>query len=126
MWISSVMQASWRAFRGAATEPKADQDVRTTQRGSALLTVLWICAALAAVEFALANTVRGETERVSTTVGELRSYYLAAGAVEKASIEVLWSAAAPSDPVLPRGTTRLDYQFPSGMAHVEIIPEAAK
>src|SRR5437763_8424658 len=38
------------------------------RRGSALLTVLWISAALAAVGFALANTVRGETERTSTTV----------------------------------------------------------
>ncbi|HXA51798.1 MAG TPA: hypothetical protein VNV86_15885, partial [Candidatus Acidoferrum sp.] len=95
-------------------------------RGSALLTVLWISAALAAVGFALANTVRGETERASTTVDEVRAYYLAAGAVERAAVEVLWSAISPNDPRLPKGTTRVDYQFGSGMAHVEIIPEAAK
>ncbi len=97
-----------------------------SRRGSALLTVLWISAALAAIGFALANTVRGETERVSTTVDELRAYYLASGAVERAAIEVLWSVVSPADPKLPKGTTRVDYTFLTGMAHVEIIPEAAK
>ena len=52
------------------------------------MTVLWISAALAAVGFALANTVRGETERTSTAVDEVRSYYLAAGAVDRAAIEL--------------------------------------
>jgi hypothetical protein len=88
--------------------------------------VLWISAALAAVGFALANTVRGETERASTTVDEVRSYFLASGAVERAAVEVMWSAMSPSEPKLPKGTTRVDYQFLTGMAHVEIIPETAK
>jgi len=88
--------------------------------------VLWISAALAALGFALANTVRSETERASTTVDELRSYYLASGAVERAAIEVLWSAVNPSDPKLPKGTTRVNYAFLTGVAHVEIIPEASK
>src|SRR5262245_31825421 len=96
------------------------------RRGSALLTVLWISAGLAAVGFALANTVRGETERTSTMLDGLRSYYLAAGAVDKAAIELLWSTAAPGDRRLPLGTARVDYQFLTGTAHVEIIPEAAK
>jgi general secretion pathway protein K len=78
------------------------------------------------VGFALANTVRGETERASTTVDEVRAYYLATGAVERAAIEVLWSAVAVNSPRLPKGTTRLDYPFGIGTAHVEIIPEAAK
>ena len=34
--------------------------------GSALLSVLWLSVALAAIAFALSNTVRGETERAST------------------------------------------------------------
>jgi general secretion pathway protein K len=100
--------------------------ISNPRRGSALLTVLWISAALAAVGFALANTVRGETERTSTTVDDMRSYYLAAGAVERAAIEVLWSANMQTEPKLPKGTTRVDYEFGSGMAHVEIVPETAK
>jgi general secretion pathway protein K len=100
--------------------------VAPATRGSALLTVLWISAALAAVGFALANTVRSETERASTTVDEVRAYFLASGAVDRAAVEVMWSALNPADPKLPKGTTRVDYQFLTGMAHVEIIPETAK
>jgi hypothetical protein len=78
------------------------------------------------VGFALANTVRGETERASTTVDEVRAYYLAAGAVDRAAVEILWTMINPNDLRIPKGATRLDYQFNSGMAHVEIIPETAK
>src|SRR5947209_4121246 len=53
----------------------------SNRRGSALLTVLWVSAALAAVSFSLSQTVRGEAERVSTDLDGLRAYYLAAGAV---------------------------------------------
>src|SRR5690242_13428898 len=96
------------------------------RRGSALLTVLWISAALAAVGFALANTVRGETERTSTTVDELRAYYLATGAVEKAALELMWSAVNPTIAPIPKGSAWIDYAFQTGAARVEIIPETAK
>jgi general secretion pathway protein K len=88
--------------------------------------VLWISAALAALGFALANTVRGEIDRTSTTVDELRAYYLAAGAIDKASLEVMWSALAQGDRKLPKGTTFVDYPFVTGTAHVEVLPEAGK
>jgi len=95
-------------------------------RGSALLTVLWISAALAAIALSLAGTVRGETERTSTVVDELRSYYLATGALDRAMLELMWSTLNPQQRTLPRFVTTVDYRFPTGMAHVEIIPEAAK
>ena len=98
---------------------------RPSRRGSALLTVLWISAALAAVAFALANTVRGETDRTSTELDEIRSYYLAVGAVDRAVIEVLWSVNYPN-PLIPKGAAWVDYQFPTGSAHVELIPETSK
>jgi general secretion pathway protein K len=89
--------------------------------------VLWISAALAALGFALANTVRGEIDRTSTTVDDLRSYYLATGAVDRAALEVMWSAVSPGgERKLPKGSTFADYRFQTGIAHVEIIPEAAK
>ena len=94
-------------------------------RGSALLTVLWIAAALSAIAFALANTVRGETERTSTEIDQLRAYYLATGAVDRAAIEVLWSAFY-ANPKIPKGSAWVDYTFPTGIAHVELIPETAK
>jgi general secretion pathway protein K len=95
-------------------------------KGSALLMVLWICAALAAVAFSLANTVRGETGRTSTQLDEIRGYYLAAGAVDRAAVEVLWSAAYTEDRKIKQGSSFVDFQFPSGVAHVELIPETAK
>jgi general secretion pathway protein K len=103
----------------------------TTKRGagnggSALLAVLWLSAALAAIAFSLSSTVRGETERTSTAVDGLRSYYLASGAVERASLELLWTVTNPEKRRIPRGAAAVDYDFPSGVAHVEIIPEAAK
>ena len=68
---------------------------RRSNRGRALLTVLWISAALSAIAFSLANTVRGETERVSTDLDALRAYYLATGAVERAAVEKLWTIWNP-------------------------------
>ncbi|HXK00907.1 MAG TPA: hypothetical protein VMS37_00815 [Verrucomicrobiae bacterium] len=97
----------------------------SNSRGSALLTVLWISAALSAIAFSLANTVRGETERVSTDLDSLRAYYLAAGAVERAAVEKLWTIWFPgrNQPMEPGW---IDYAFPTGVARVEIIPETSK
>jgi general secretion pathway protein K len=87
--------------------------------------VLWISAALAAVGLSLSQTVRGESERVSTDLDGLRAYYLAVGAVEKAMIEVHWGRWYQDRPY-PRGSGRWDYTFGSGVARVELIPEKAK
>ena len=73
-------------------------------KGSALLTVLWLAAALAAVAFAVATTVRGETERATNAAEGTRAYYLAAGAVERAALHVLWGRTT-SNRMAFRGTT---------------------
>ena len=99
---------------------------RGLRRGSALLAVLWISAAMAAIAFSLSNTVRGETERTSTVLDDLRSYYLATGAIDRAMLEVIWSAVFPDKRILPKGTAVLEYRFPTGAVHVEIIPETAR
>src|SRR5271165_3919718 len=100
---------------------------RRPTRGSALLAVLWLSAGLAAIAFSLSTTVRGETERAATAMDGLRAYYLAAGAVDRASLEFLWSANMdPTKAPIPKGAAAVDYHFDSGDAHVEIIPEAAK
>ena len=95
-------------------------------RGGALLMVLWVSAALAAVGFSLANTVRGEAERTATGVDSLRSYYLAVGGVQRGIIELLWTAMYPNERRIPRGATVVMYDFPAGMVRLEIIPETAK
>jgi general secretion pathway protein K len=71
--------------------------------------------------------VRGETERASTDMDGARGYYLAAGAMERASMELLWSASAPSDRrLVPLGASHVDYVFPGGVVRVDIFPETAK
>jgi len=102
-------------------QPKA----RPANRGSALLMVLWLSAALSAIAFAMSVSVRGETDRAATAVDDLRSYYLASAGVEKATMELLWTASQGAN-LIPKGSTYINYEFPSGIAHVEIIPEAAK
>ena len=132
MATTSVGQASRRSrldrrqlrlqSRAATVRPSG----LSHRRGSALLMVLWISAALAAVAFSLANTVRGETDRTSTELDEVRGYYLATGAVDRAAVELLWSVSAQGERKIKQGSAWVDYTFPTGVAHVELIPETAK
>jgi general secretion pathway protein K len=106
---------------------------RKRQRGSALLAVLWMAAALAAIAFALASTVRSETSRVSGASDGLRAYYLATGSVERGIQWMLWGWTGYNQ-VNPDGTPRfwtpnlprMVMHYPSGDAVVEMIPESAK
>ena len=99
---------------------------RRARRGSALLTVLWLSAALAAIGFSLATTIHGETERTSTAIDGLRSYYLAAAGIDRAAVETLWNVQNPAARTIPEGATQVTYHFASGDVRVEFIPEAAK
>jgi len=102
----------------------------TKHRGSALLTVLWLSAALAAIGISVASTVRTETERTATNVDDTKAYFLARGAIEQAALHVFWGRFYTSDTGQPLyyrpGTPALDLAFPGGEVHVEIIPETAK
>jgi general secretion pathway protein K len=100
-------------------------------RGSALLAVLWLAAGLSAIAFAVATTVRGETERTSTTADATRAYFLAAGSIDRA---ILWRAwglvTAPNPDGTPRyyrpPMTSLNFDYPSGKVLVEVVPEGGK
>jgi general secretion pathway protein K len=106
---------------------------RQSQRGSALLAVLWLAAALAAIAFALSSTVRSETDRAGGDSDGLRTYYLASGAVERGIQWMLWGWTGYNQ-TNPDGTPRywapnlprMNMRFPSGDAVVELIPESAK
>jgi general secretion pathway protein K len=88
--------------------------------------VLWLTAALAAIGFALASTVRTETDRTANSAEGARAYYLASGAVERATLELLWSAMNSSRRLIPLGAPVVNYEFPGGVARVEIVPETSK
>ncbi len=100
--------------------------VTGNDRGSALLAVLWVSAALAAIAFSLSNTVLGETQRTSTDVDGLRAYYLAIGGLQRAEYEFLWANGGSEKYALRRNSVRVNYSFPSGEVFVEMIPESAK
>lgn len=95
-------------------------------RGSALLAVLWLSAALAAIAFSLATTVRGETERASTAVDGLRSHYLAEGALRRAILYMDWARQHPEIIRLKPVAPVYPFDFPAGQATVEVLPETAK
>jgi general secretion pathway protein K len=119
--------------------------VRKTNRGAALLAVLWLAAGLGAIALTIANTVRGETERSSTEADGLKAYYLAAGAIDRMLLYM--ERPGPVGPRVPRRpggpqpagslnnrnqallqnfTRVLVLDFPTGVAVGEIIPETSK
>jgi hypothetical protein len=93
----------------------------SSRRGGALLAVLWLAAALSAIAFAVASTVRVETDRASTLADSVRAQYLAVGAVESALIRVQSAHRNGRPPV-----SRHQYRFASGEAVAEVIPEASR
>jgi general secretion pathway protein K len=108
-------------------------DTRTkggSRRGSALLAVLWLSAALGAIAFSLAVSVRGETERTATALDSVRAYYLATGAVQRALLYMQWGPGHRNPDGSPTfyeaGMPRLNLRFPTGVATVDIVPESGK
>ncbi|MDX2153390.1 MAG: type II secretion system protein GspK [Bryobacteraceae bacterium] len=102
---------------------------RAARKGGALLAVLWLAAALSAIAFAVASTVRGETERAATAQDGVRSYYLATAGIDRAILYFQWGGILNPDGS-PRyyvpGLPRYRFQFPTGEAFVELIPEIGK
>jgi general secretion pathway protein K len=100
-----------------------------SNRGSALLTVLWLTAALSAIGLAVANNVRGETERSATNVDDAKSYFVARGAIQRAALHMLWRGYTTPDgrPLYYiNGNPAMDLAFPEAEVHVDIIPETSK
>jgi general secretion pathway protein K len=100
------------------------------RRGSALLMVLWLTAALAAVGLAVANNVRAETERTETNVDDARAYFVARGAIERAALHMLWGRQYFTEDGRPiyyvNGSPSMDLTFPSADVHVDVIPETSR
>ncbi len=94
-----------------------------------MLVVLWLSAALAAIAFSVATSVRSETDRVGGTADGLRASYLATGSVERGIQWMMWGPGSTG----PNGAKRWEFNKPrltmtysSGDAIVEMIPESAK
>jgi len=95
-------------------------------RGTALLAVLWLSAALATIAISLADTVRGEAERSATAVDGLRSQDLAIGGLRRAILYMDWGRTHPDNPRFKPPTPFFVLDFPEGQTVVDVIPETAK
>lgn len=94
-----------------------------------MLAVLWLSAALAAIAFSVAASVRSETNRVGSAADGLRAWYLATGSVERAVQWMMWGPEVRNPDGSARweqNMPRMRMSYPSGDAIVELIPESAK
>src|SRR5271165_4938742 len=91
------------------------------RKGSALLTVLWLSAALAAISLAVSSNVRGEADKALTNTDDAKSYFVARGAIDRALLHMQWGKD-----FYIYGQPTIDLAFPEAQVHVEIIPETAK
>lgn len=94
-------------------------------RGTALLAVLWLSAALGTIAIALADTVRGEADRSATAVDGLRAQNLAVGGLRRALLYMDWGRSHPEVPRF-KPAPYFAFDFPEGQTLVEVIPETAK
>jgi general secretion pathway protein K len=92
--------------------------------------VLWLTAALSAIGLAVANNVRGETERTETNVDDARAYFIARGAIQQAAMHVIWGRSYHNPDGSPMyqipGNPSMNLSYPSAEVHVDIIPETSK
>ena len=101
--------------------------MRTTKRrGSALLAVLWLTAALSTIALTVASTVRGEVERAATASDDTRAYFLAQSAVNRAILWIQWGRTYGPGTYYQPGAPPLHFNFPAGEATVDVIPESSK
>jgi general secretion pathway protein K len=108
---------------------------RPTERGGALISVLWLTAALAAIAFSVGALVRGEIERATNSSEGTRAYFLARGAMERVLHEVERVAPPPGVQgqvqtgagLLMMRLGHIDrYRFGAGEVVVELMAEAGK
>jgi hypothetical protein len=113
---------------GAGLSPGPQRPPARTKsaRGTALLAVLWLSAALATIAISLADTVRGEAERSATAVDGLRSQDLAIGGLRRAILYMDWGRRHPDIPRFKPPVPFFVFDFPEGQTVVDIIPETAK
>ena len=101
---------------------------KRSSKGTALLAVLWLTAALSAIAFSVADTVRAEVERGIATQEGMRSYYLARGAVERTLYQLRnsddGSGGSPAERFA--GRRRLYFHEEFGDTLVELISENGK
>ncbi len=102
---------------------------RNSNRGAALVTVLWLTAALAVIGFAVAGTVRTEAGRAENLVDGARAGFLARGAIERLRHFLRYPFSPPPGqppPPFVSGQSRAYWTLPGGDVIIEMLPETGK
>lgn len=100
----------------------------SSHRGAALITVLWLTAALAIIGFSVAAAVRGELGRAENSLDGARAELLARGAIDRMFFFLTHPPQETPDfvPDYRSGQQRMYWRFPGGDVMVELLPESGK
>jgi len=98
------------------------------QRGAALITVLWLTAALAVIGVSLARAVREDLRRSENLLEGTQASLLAAAGIERTLFFFDYPPVSlPGVPaVYTPGQPRMVYRFPGGEVKVDVLGESGK
>lgn len=106
---------------------------RRNNKGGALLSVLWLTAALAAISLSVGALVRGEIDRAMAASEGLQAHFLARAGVER-FLYLLERQPLPPVGASPQAVSMMmsrlghidRYDFPTGPVVLELVAEAGK
>jgi general secretion pathway protein K len=97
----------------------------SSNRGSALLAVLWMTVILGFVGMALAANVRSEVESTRLLAESEQGYFLARAGMEAALLRMTTPPEDPRQAAEENNFRQYDFQFATGTAHVQYFPVSA-
>ncbi len=106
--------AFFRNLRGLARQEGNGQGP-AKERGSVLISVLWVIATMSIIVLALSFEARSDIERASLSRDRAKAYWMARGAIERAKYDYAVSSLR-GDPNSEK-KSRFHYQFDEGGAH---------
>src|SRR4051794_28246567 len=91
-----------------------------TERGTVLLSVLWVVLVLSMVSFALASSVRLEVVSIDQSFDSERAFFMAKGAAEIVYNSVAKNLPIPDDTPIRQERGEYIFPFDSGEARVRL------
>jgi type II secretory pathway component PulK len=98
----------------------------TAQRGSVLISVLWIILVLSLVSFSLAATVRVEVESVNHAFDSERAFLMAKGAADIVFSSFSTKQPVPGSPHITQANGEYVFMFDGGEARVRFESDAGQ
>src|SRR5258708_35871738 len=95
------------------------QQKQMTQKGSALLAVLWMTVMLSFVAMALSSTVRSETESTRIRAQSEQSYFLARAGIDAAVLRMMSPNPDPKQAEIEQFFREYNFQFATGSVRSE-------